>query len=97
MKGLQMLTQQQLAEIRMCGMMTGAKEQFVDPATISECTRVLDSRGERWASEVLGRDLTRRSRMFPRYPWLKAGEEYVIVMADKAEVKAQFDGIVGND
>ena len=34
---------------------------------------------------MLGHDLTQRSLLFPRLPYLRDGEEYILVDADKAE------------
>ncbi|WP_264003348.1 hypothetical protein [Mycolicibacterium sphagni] len=61
------------------------RSQFIDPYVIAECGRVLDRRGEVWAASVLGRDLTARSVAVPARPYLRGGEEYVLVAADRAE------------
>lgn len=59
--------------------------RFVNPCTISQLRRVLTQRGEPWAASVLLRPINRRSRCDARLPWLEAGEEEILVLADAAE------------
>lgn len=67
---------------------------FVDPHVLLKCKQVIASRGEAWAAEILGRDLSRRSLMFSHLPFLANGDEYTLVAADQAEDEARFSQIV---
>ncbi|WP_231997413.1 hypothetical protein [Mycobacterium sp. 1245111.1] len=60
-------------------------QRFVDPDVIARCIEVLDRRGELWAAAVLGRDLVRRSLIRAGRPYLRAGEDYTLVAADRVE------------
>jgi len=58
---------------------------FVNPSTIVKSKRILRERGEEWAQSVLLRAFDRRSVALPAFPWLNAGEEEILVLADSAE------------
>ncbi|MCT7372152.1 hypothetical protein [Mycolicibacterium llatzerense] len=58
---------------------------FVDPSILYQATRVLDRRGEAWAATILGRDISRRSLAAPHRPWLRPGEDRVLIAADSEE------------
>lgn len=74
-----------LAELHVVGRATAATSRFVNPHVVAQTRRILVQRGELWAASVLGRDLSRRSRLYPRLPWLEDGEAEVLVLADEAE------------
>lgn len=77
------LTEPQLVALRKKGF--AQRSYFVDPDVIAACCAVLDRRGELWATEVLGRDISRRSVAVRHRPFLRDGEEYILVLADAAE------------
>lgn len=79
------LTEQQLVKIRGAGHRAVFGQRFVNPCTIHACQRVLQRRGERWAAEILGRDISRRSLALPQHPYFYDGEPDIIVLADRAE------------
>ena len=62
-----------------------ALSPYVDPDVMAEAVRVIAFRGEPWVASVLGRDLTRRSVLFPHLPWLDDGEAETLCLADRAE------------
>lgn len=90
------LTQPQLTALRAAGHVKSRSERFVDPSVIGKVSRILDQRGERWASEILGRDISRRSTLVPSRPYLINGETYTLIYADEAETQAQFNNIINN-
>lgn len=77
------LTEAKLVELRAEGY--SRRSRFVDPHVIHQCSLVLNKRGEAWAASVLGRDISRRSLAVPNRPFLRDGEEYALVLADRAE------------
>lgn len=77
------LSEQKLVEIRAWGY--SQVKQFVDPYVVQQVKDVLYRRGEEWAESILGRELSRRSCWFPTLPWLRVGEEYILVEADQDE------------
>lgn len=83
-----------LVALRAQGLANSRKSPFVDPYVIARCTAVLDRRGEPWAADVLGRDISRRSIGVPRRPYLIDGEPETLVAADVAETKLAFDELV---
>ncbi|GAB36190.1 3'-5' exonuclease [Gordonia otitidis] len=74
-----------LVAIRQAAKEAAAQSQFVDPHQCFRASRVIRTRGERWAAAILGRDLSRRSMSDPSLPHLTAGELEVIVAADTEE------------
>lgn len=80
------LNQSELAELRRVGIARAGR--FVDPVVIRKATIVLDKRGEPWAATILGHDISKRSAAVPNRPALGSGDEYVLVLADKAETNA---------
>lgn len=91
------MTETQIAPARLVELRAEGRAKvgrFVDPTVLMKCRTVLTQRGERWAAEVLGRDLSRRSLLFPALPFLHGGEEYTLVAADQEEYEARFATIV---
>lgn len=86
-----LLSESLLVDLRAEGI--AQRSRFVDPVVIAKCSRVLDRRGELWAASVLGRDISRRSLGVPSRPYLRDGEEYVLVAADGAEDLAAIAGL----
>ncbi len=80
----------QLAALKVHAGDVAREFSFVDPRALSQCDRVLRERGEVWAASVVGRILTKRSRVHPSWPWLFTYEMYMLILADEAE----FDAIV---
>lgn len=77
------LPETRLVELRADGLLH--RSAFPDPSVLHDCLRVLDRRGEKWAASVLGRDVSRRSVAVPGRPFLRDGEPYTLVAADRAE------------
>lgn len=77
------LPETRLVELRAQGQ--ARRPRFVDPVLLDSCMRVLDRRGEQWAASVLGRDISRRSIAVRDRPFLHGGEDYTLVLADRAE------------
>ncbi|MDD4865685.1 MAG: hypothetical protein PHQ28_00705 [Mycobacterium sp.] len=86
------LTPERLAVIHAEGLAKTGR--FVDPGNIIRVKRILQERGEDWAASVLLRDLSARSRLAPRFPALRTGEETILVLAHEAEW-AQLAGSAG--
>ncbi|GAA3148533.1 hypothetical protein [Rhodococcus baikonurensis] len=80
------IPEQRLVELRSDGKVaSGVQGGFVDPRVLHRCVEVLDRRGEGWAAAVLGRALDRRSLAVPTRPFLHAGEDHTVVLADAEE------------
>jgi hypothetical protein len=88
------LTAAQLADLRAQGH-AAPRPRFVDPGEIHRAKEILTRRGEGWATEILGRDLSARSRVDPRFPWLTSADLATLLLADVEEDRAAFGGIVG--
>jgi hypothetical protein len=91
------MTETQIAPARLAELRAEGRAKvgrFVDPAVLLRCRKVLARRGETWAAEVLGRDLTRRSLLVPGLPYLVDGEEHTLVDADREEYEARFAQII---
>ena len=82
-----LLTEHQLAALR--AQVQRHRTRFTDPLAIAALDRILAVRGQRWAAAVLGRDIRTRALAFPRRPYFRVGEEFVLVAADAAETRAQ--------
>lgn len=88
------LGEPELTQLRQQGYEAARKSgPFVDPHVIARCLHVLDRRGEPWAAAILGRDIARRSKWRPDRPWLRTGEEYILVAADVAEDDRVLDDV----
>jgi hypothetical protein len=86
------IDRERLVELRAQG--RAKVTRFVDPYVLLKCRKLLARRGEAWAAEILGRDLTRRSLLLPQFPYLLDGEEYTLIAADREEYAARFAQIV---
>jgi hypothetical protein len=85
------ISPERLVELR--AQATTLVSRFPQPSVINRCCQVLDRRGEAWAAEVLGRDLSRRSLASAKWPFLNDADPYTLIAADIEEDRARFDQI----
>jgi hypothetical protein len=85
-ESLTAIPEMRLAELRVQGAdASRAQGGFVNPRMLHQCEQVLDRRGEEWAAQVLGRDISRRSIVVRHRPYLRAGEGHILVLSDAEE------------